>query len=314
METAREDVDFTASSGATLRGWFYPQADTAPCVVLQHGFSGVKEFHLDLYAERFSAAGLACLVYDHPGFGGSDAAPGTPRQEVDPWQQIRHIQDAITYAQCRDEVDADWIGLWGSSYGGAHAYVTAAIDRRVKAVVSQVPVISGSRTFESLVPIGARAHADALFAADRQARMQGQDPMIIPIVDADPLANCVLPTPDSYEFFISTQAERAPEWRNETTVRSMELFRGYEPGTYLPYVSPTPLLMVVTPTDRIAASEVTLAAYEAAAQPKKLELIGGGHFDAYTGANFEVGSAAALSWFVEHLLEKKRASALSRAV
>ena len=72
-------------------------------------------------------------------------APGKPRQEIDPWEQIRHISHAITYAQSRDDVDPARIGLWGSSYGAANAYVTAAIDRRVKAVCGQVPLISGRR-------------------------------------------------------------------------------------------------------------------------------------------------------------------------
>jgi dienelactone hydrolase len=60
----RADVEYTVE-GATIRGWFYtPEASNAPyaTVVLQHGFSAVKEMHLDDYAEVFAAAGLACLV------------------------------------------------------------------------------------------------------------------------------------------------------------------------------------------------------------------------------------------------------------
>jgi hypothetical protein len=30
----------------------------------------------------------------------------------------------------------------------------------------------------------------------------------------------------------------------------------------------------------------------------------GGHFDAYTGEGFEISSAAARDWYVEHLLTK----------
>src|SRR5437667_8454454 len=124
----REDIEFTGPGGATLRGWFFPAdaANPSPCVVLQHGVSGVKELHLDGYATVLQAAGLSCVVYDHPGFGASDAVPGTPRSEIDPWQQVRGIQDAITYASLRDDVDADRIGLWGTSFGAANAFVTAA--------------------------------------------------------------------------------------------------------------------------------------------------------------------------------------------
>lgn len=303
---ARQDIEFTVQ-GCTLRGWFYAAegaSGDAPCVVLQHGFSAVKEMHLDDYAEVFARAGLSCLVYDHPGFGASDAAPGSPRQEIDPWVQVRFIQHAITYAQSRPDVDAERIGLWGSSYGGANAMVTAAIDRRVGAVVSQVPAVSGSATFRHLVRIDNWAVMDAQFAAERAAIAGGAEPTLLPIVVEDPTDLGALPTPDSYDFFTRTHAERAPSWRNEITLLSMEYFRGYEPGTYLPLIAPTPLLMVVAPLDRLASGELATAAYETAAHPKKLQLLPGGHFDAYTGTGFQLSSSAARDWFVEHLLTR----------
>ncbi|HEY2206022.1 MAG TPA: alpha/beta hydrolase [Pseudonocardia sp.] len=302
-----EDIEFSAQ-GATLRGWFYPAEGSGggetPCVVLQHGFAAVKEMWLDRYAEVFAAAGLACLVYDHPGFGASDAVPGTPRQEIDPWQQVRFISHAITYAQSRPDVDAERIGLWGSSYGAANAYVTAAIDRRVRAVVGQVPAVSGSRHFRELVRIDNWAAMDAMFAAERQAIAGGAGPTMIPVVAEDPAEVSALPTPDSYQWFTATAEQRAPAWRNEVTLQTMEFFRGYEPGTYLPLIAPTPLLMVVAPNDRLAAGELATAAYETAAQPKKLQLLDGGHFDAYAGPGFDVSSSAARDWFAAHLLGK----------
>lgn len=303
----REDVEFTTQGGATLRGWLYTPdgaSGESACVVLQHGFSAVKEMHLDDYAAVFREAGLACLVYDHPGFGESDEVPGTPRLEIDPWQQIRGIQDAITYAQSRPEIDAERIGLWGSSYGGAHAYVTSAIDRRVKAVCGQVPLISGSRNFATLVRVDFWSQTEALFAADRQARMQGADPITLPVVHENPLEQSALPTADSYAFFTQAQEERAPAWRNEVTLRTLEMFRGYEPGSFMPLIAPTPLLMVVAPLDRLAPGEWATAAYETAAHPKKLVTVPGGHFDAYTGEGFAITSGAARDWFVEHLVDR----------
>jgi uncharacterized protein len=303
---ARDDIEFTAQ-GATLRGWFYPAEGVigeAPCVVVQHGFSAVKEMWLDRYAEVFQAAGLSAVVYDHPGFGASDAVPGTPRQEIDPWQQIRFIQHAITYAQSRSDVDSDQIGLWGSSYGAAHAYVTAAIDRRVKAIVGQIPAISGSEHFKQLVRLDNWAAMDAAFARERQARAAGAEPTLIPVVDPDPTAVSALPTSDSYQWFQSTAEQRAPAWRNEVTLLTMEYFRGYEPRAWIPLIAPTPLLMIVAPFDRLTDGQFATEAYETASHPKKLQLVAGGHFDSYTGPGFEVTSTAARDWFVEHLLAK----------
>jgi uncharacterized protein len=303
---SRTDIECTVE-GATLRGWFYsPETGSAPfpTVVLQHGFSAVKEMHLDDYAEVFAAAGLACLVYDHPGFGASDPVPGTPRLEIDPWQQIRFVSHAVTYAQSRDDVDAARIGLWGSSYGAANAYVTAAIDRRIKAIVGQVPLVTGSLSFTQLVRIDQWAATEEMFAADRLARLRGERPAMVPVVDADPRAPSALPTPDSYAWFTATAEKRAPSWRNEVTLRSLEYFRGYEPGDFIPKISPTPLLMVVAPGDRLVDGGLALRAYETAVTPKKLVTVEGGHFEAYTGTGFEVSSGAARDFFLEHLVDR----------
>ncbi|HTF46100.1 MAG TPA: alpha/beta fold hydrolase, partial [Pseudonocardia sp.] len=129
---ARRDIEFDAE-GVTLRGWFYPAegaSGRAPTVVMAHGFSAVKEMYLDSFAEVFAAAGLNALVFDNRNFGASD---GEPRQEIDPWAQVRDYRHAITYAGTRPDVDPSRIGVWGSSYSGGHVLVVAAIDRRVKA-------------------------------------------------------------------------------------------------------------------------------------------------------------------------------------
>jgi dienelactone hydrolase len=309
----REDIEFDAE-GATLRGWFYRPDGVdggSPCVVMAHGFSAIKEMHLDDYADVFSQAGIACVVYDNRGFGASDAAPGRPRLEIDPWEQVRDYQHAITYAQGRPDVDPDRIGVWGSSYSGAHAYVVAAIDRRVKAVCGQVPLISGRRAFEMLVRIDFWEPTWQLLAADRLARARGEAPVMIPVVDADPMAQSALPTADSHRFF---SAYEGTSWRNEVTLRTLELFQGYEPGEYLKRISPTPLLMVVAPNDRLVAGELACEAFETAAHPKKLVLVPGGHFDAYVGEGFQISAGAARDHFVEHLIEAPvRARQLSLA-
>ena len=146
----RRDIAFNAE-GVTLRGWLYlPERVTGPVptVVMAHGFSAVKEMYLDTFAEVFAGAGLGVLVFDNRGFGASD---GEPRQEIDPWAQVRDYRHAITFARTLPEVDRTRIGIWGSSYSGGHVFVVGAIDRRVTCVVSQVPIISGYRNILRLV-------------------------------------------------------------------------------------------------------------------------------------------------------------------
>jgi len=139
----RKDIEFQNGAGITLRGWLYTPTETTgaplPCLVMQHGFSAVKEMGLDMFGEAFVAnLKLVVLVFDNRGFGASDAAVGQPRFEIVPSDQISDFSDAITYAQSLAEVDPKKIGIWGSSYSGGHALVVAATDKRVKAIISQV--------------------------------------------------------------------------------------------------------------------------------------------------------------------------------
>jgi len=50
----------------------------------------------------------------------------------------------------------------------------------------------------------------------------------------------------------------------------------------------------------ITVTDLALAAYERALEPKRLELVPGGHFDPYT-SRFTHSSRAALEWFGAHL-------------
>jgi len=296
----RNDIEFKTEDGVMLRGWRYlPDSGSGPwpTIVMAHGYSAVKEMYLDRFAEAFAAAGLAAIVFDNRNFGASD---GEPRQEIDPWQQINDYRDAITYATMLDETDADRLGVWGSSYSGAHVLVLGAIDRRIRCVASQVPLISGHRNARRLIRADNVAAVEALCAEDRKNRYAGQAPAMIPVVSEDPAGPAALPTPDSWQWFTETGATRAPSWRNEVTLRSVELFLAYEPGAYIEFVSPTPLLLVVALGDHLTVADEALAAYERALHPKKLVTLGGGHFDAYV-SDFDAASGAARDWFVTHL-------------
>jgi uncharacterized protein len=298
----REDIEFETEDGVTLRGWHYaPEGASGPqpLVVMAHGFSAVKEHLLDDFAGHFCDGGLGVLVYDNRNLGDSD---GTPRGEIDPWQQVRDYRTAITWAHTQPWTDPDRIGVWGSSYSGAHVLVVAALDRRVKAVVSQVPLVSGLANARRLIRADAFAGLRQMFDADRSARYAGQDPAMIQVVwEKEPDEPCALPTEDAHDFFLGPVLQRAPTWRNEVTLRSVEMFTEYEPGDYLPRISPTPLMMVVAAQDHLTVSDISLAAYGRANEPKRLLVLPCGHFEAYVGAAFETSAPAQRDWFLTHL-------------
>lgn len=177
----RTDTEFL-SEGRTLRGWLYrPEGEKCgyPAIIMAHGLSGVKEQYLDRYAEVFVSAGFGVILYDHFNFGASD---GIPRQEADPVLQRRGYRDAISFAQTVSWIDAQRIGLWGTSYSGGHVLEVAALDPRARCVVSQVPTISGYRSSQRRVRSDLVPSLLSGFEADRAARFQGKTPAVFPAV------------------------------------------------------------------------------------------------------------------------------------
>ena len=266
----RKDVEFNAE-GVTLRGWlFADSAAPGPAVVMAPGFASVKEGHCGRYAEVFAAAGLRVLLFDNRNFGASD---GEPRQEADPIQQVRDFRHAITFAGTRPEVDKGRIGVWGSSYSGGHAIVVAAIDRRVRCVVSSVPTISGWEGSRRRIHPDHYAALAAQFDADREARFAGKPPAMIAVVANDAAVPCVLPGPEAFEALLGERAPAREAWVNAATVRSSEMAIEYDPGAYIGRISPTPLMMIVASHDTQVPTDLALRAYEAALGPKKLVIV-----------------------------------------
>jgi hypothetical protein len=302
MNDLRRDIEFDAE-GTLLRGWFYPAVgvhSTAPVIVMAHGLSAVKEMYLDDYADYFSAAGLNVLVFDHRNFGASE---GSPRQEVMPNAQFGDYRHAITFAATLPEVDASQVGVWGTSFSGGHALMVGALDKRVSAVVAQVPFVSGFGNVRALVRADLLLYLQGEFARDRAARYAGATPSVMPVVDVDPMAASVLPSADSWQWFSETSAKRAPSWRNELTLKSVESLSEYEPQAYIHRISPVPLLVIIAEQDAVAPSELAFAAFERALEPKQLVVLPGGHFDAYVGDGFTRAASAALEHFIRHLTD-----------
>ena len=292
----RRDVSFD-SEGTTCRGWLYPPAGggRAPTVVMAHGFSAVKEMRLDRFAEVFAAAGLACLVFDYRGFGASD---GTPRQDIDPQAQLADYRNAISAARALPEVDGARIGVWGTSYSGAHALMLGAIEPRIRCVVAQVPMIDGWESFARLAGVEGRAALVEQLTAERERIYAGGAPAMIPVVTAG-TDFAALPTPDAWDWF-QLLARSAPTWRNHVTLRSLERLLDYGPGRFIDRIAPRPLLLIAAAQDFLPF-DITERAFARAGEPKKMVVLEGGHFSGYEPPVFDVAAGEARDWFVRHL-------------
>ncbi|MFE4413297.1 alpha/beta hydrolase [Streptomyces sp. NPDC056821] len=295
-----EEVFVPAADNVQLHAWVFrpPTGDgPLPAITMAHGFGGVKYQSLQGYAERFSQAGFVVLVHDHRGFGLSG---GEPRGDIDPWQQVADWRRAISFLETLDDVDVHRIGLWGSSYAGGHAIVLAATDRRVKAAVAQIPTISGYEQSLRRVPPDRKRALEERFDDDERAQLAGHPAEYQLLNSPDPQVQAAYHSQGMDEFNSRFPLPPDVEKPEHVTLRSTRKSQMYEPGAWVARVSPTPLLMIVGTADTITLSDLGLAAYERALQPKRLAMYAGDHFDAYVTA-FETTSGAATEWFREHL-------------
>src|SRR3954449_7247244 len=108
----RRDLTFSIA-GDSCAAWLYPAAgesDIAPAVVMAHGLSGTRRDRLGAFAERFSAAGFAALVFDHRGFGDSSGEPDL----FEPALQLEDWRAAISFARSLPAVDPERVATFGS--------------------------------------------------------------------------------------------------------------------------------------------------------------------------------------------------------
>jgi len=155
------------SDGTRLSGdLWYPRGLKSgyklPAVILCHGWGGVRSHFNQTYASEIAAAGYIVLTFDYRGWGDSDSRlvikekmpemdesglitvrVQAIRELVDPFDQTEDIIHCIDFLSGEPGVDPDRIGLWGTSFGGGHVVYVAALDKRVKCIVSQVPSMDG---------------------------------------------------------------------------------------------------------------------------------------------------------------------------
>ncbi|PQM51316.1 alpha/beta hydrolase [Mycolicibacter virginiensis] len=277
----REDVSFR-SGADRISAWLYRPADPgssgAPLLVMAHGLGAVRTMRLDAYAERFAAAGYACLVFDYRNFGDSD---GAPRQVLDVGRQLADWSAAVDFAHTLAGIDRNRIGLWGTSFGGGHVIATAA-RLRVAAVVAQCPFTDGIASARTIPPLTI-ARISLLALRDLAAARLGNRPVMVATAGR-PGEVALMSTPDSYPGYLKL-VPQGQNLRNEVAARIGVKILAYRPGRLAAKVS-CPILFCVCDTDSVAPPEPTLR-YAAKAPRGTVKRYPEGHFDIYVGDAFE---------------------------
>jgi uncharacterized protein len=298
-------VRFPSGDGACVGDLYLPAAPDGsgspfPVVVMAHGLAAERAFGLSAFARVFQVAGMAVLAFDYRHLGES---PGEPRGLVSPTRQLADYRAALAFVAGRPELDPERIGLWGTSFSGGHVLALAAErPRGLRAVVSQIPFVSGlASTFA--YPLRYHAPALALGALDTLGGLVGAPPLTVPVTREGGFA--VLATPGSHAGY---RAMVPPEsdWSGRVPARVFLRILAYHPGRRSGRIG-VPTLVVAAREDGICP--VRAVRRVAARIPgARLEEFSGGHFDAYFGARFEAVSALEAGFLAEHLLPASAAA------
>ena len=252
---------------------------------MAHGLSGTRRDRLGAFAERFAAAGLAALVFDHRGFGDSSGEPDLfePRRQLEDWRA------AIAFARSLAETDSSRVVTFGSSMGGGNALAAAAEDHQVAAAISQVP-------FLDIVRQAHRASA-SVTARTLIAAVRGK---YLPAVGR-PEEPALINAPGGEEGWRGVVAiGEDSRWRNRVSSRWL-LGRPYRPVRHAAKLH-CPWLVCVGEADRVAKPGPAIAAARRAPQGELRIYPGVDHFDIYEGPAHEALVTDQVDFLRRHLL------------
>lgn len=294
----RSPAHSSGSSAGECVGDLYlpPEAGPHPTVVMAHGIAAERSFGLTPFVEGFVARGLAVLIFDYRNFGPSS---GEPRNLVSPIRHVADYHSAIDFVQTDSRLHPGRLALWGTSFSGGHALVTAARrTKEVRAVVAQIPFVSGISSafaypFRYHVPALALGLIDALSAG------LGYSPVTVPVVRQRGLA--LLPGLEAHTGYMGLLPPDSDisEGVGRVPARILLTIMAYHPIALASRVE-APVLIIAARDDRIIP--VRGVRRTAARIPQcRLEEWPIGHFDIYSGQWLVRAVELEADFLAEHL-------------
>lgn len=229
-------------------------------VVQGPGWLGLRDSKLYVrYHEALIDAGFGVLIFDYRGFGESDGDRGI----LSPKFQLEDLINAVTYLTTREDVDGDAIGVFGTGgTGGGNAILLAAVDPRIRAAVSQVPVADGEDWLRRMRP----EHEWLSFLEQTEARrrervVNGTGPLL------DPKEEIMVPTPERRTTTVKADVD--PKIPSAVSSAAVDEILAYKPIAAAAQLT-TPLLIIAVDKDATTPTDHAVKLYEAARGPKEL--------------------------------------------
>jgi fermentation-respiration switch protein FrsA (DUF1100 family) len=261
-----------------------------PGIIVCAGFGAPKELRVPGVCEWLASAGFVALRFDFQGFGQAEG----PKWRLMPLEQVQNVRDALTMMEGRDEVDPKRLALYGNSWGGAPAVVVTAIDKRVKALVTNGSPMNGERWMRALRRNWEWLAFQDRLAADRRQRVRtGKSEMV-------PSDEIMVPDPRTDKEH--TQSDKIMTWRFQLPLETGEAIIDFKPEDYAARIAPRPVLFIHCDKDILIPLDEAYTVYAKAGEPKRLMVVEGAqHHDVYYSPWRELTLGAAVDWYREHL-------------
>lgn len=280
-----QKVNFRNRYGITLSGDLYLPRDRTsqplPAIVIGGPFGAVKEQASGLYAQTMAERGFATLAFDGSYTGESG---GEPRNVASPDINTEDFSAAIDFLGLHAAVDRARIGMIGICGWGGMALNAAAVEKRVKAVVTS--------TMYDMTRVMSRGYNDSVALEQRSAMLEQLSEQRWQ--DAESGAPAYQPAynelhggepqflVDYHDYYRTPRGyhPRAVNSGNSWTQTTPLSFMNMPIMTYIREISPRPIMFIHGGNAHSRYFSET--AFEAAAEPKQLVIVpGANHVDLY---------------------------------
>lgn len=268
------------SDGLKISGQFSPALnlkarEKKPSIICLHGYSGRKDVYMPSYVRELNKAGYNTLDFFHRGFGDSEGI----RLRNNPWEQVADAISALIYMQQRSEVDANRIGLYGTSFGGSVAIQAAAQDTGFKCVVSVGSPANVGRSFKSKRTYGEWLDWEDELKLDRIQRvLTGKSKRVT--------YGELVPSGRAERDAIQTMYKTAEGYPEGYPMESYDLGTVFVPEKNAHKISPRASLFIHADRDTMVPLSEAESFYAHAREPKKLIVLPNAtHVDVYEPRN-----------------------------
>lgn len=279
-----QKVTFKNRYGITLAADLYQPKITSgnlPAIAVCGPFGAVKEQSSGLYAQTMAERGFVTLAFD-PSYTGESG--GEPRNVASPDINTEDFSAAVDFLGLQANVDRERIGIIGICGWGGMALNAAAVDKRIKAVVTS--------TMYDMTRVMSKGYNDSVTLEQRTkmleqlSRQRWQDaengtPAYGPVMNELKGGEAQFLV-DYHDYYRTPRGyhPRSVNSNGSWTLTTPLSFMNMPILTYIKEISPRPVLFIHG--EKAHSRYFSETAYAAAAEPKELMIIpGASHVDLY---------------------------------